>query len=320
MKYVTWSLALSLGLLAGHVASARTPVIREAPKLLAAGDVASCSSSGDEATARLLDTLPGPIAALGDLAYTNGTASEFANCYDPSWGRHKARTRPVPGNHEYNTTGAVPYYNYFGAAAGDPSRGYYSYQVGSWHVVALNSNCSAIGGCDRDSAQGAWLAEDLDMHPRSCTLAYWHHPRFSSNNHGDNPSTHDLWAILDEHDADVVLAGHDHAYERFAPQDADGNADPFGMRSFVVGTGGRSHYAFETVDANTEVQNDETDGVLELTLRPISYDWRFVPVAGQTFTDSGSAQCVAPICGMGPELALLPPAVFLRRGRRKDRA
>ena len=291
MKYATWSLALSLGLLAGHAASARTPVIREAPKLLAAGDVASCGSTGDEATARLLDTLPGPIAALGDLAYTNGTASEFASCYDPSWGRHKARTHPVPGNHEYNTTGAVPYYNYFGAAAGDPSRGYYSYQVGSWHVVALNSNCSAIGGCDENSPQYRWLQAGLTANRRKCTVAYMHHPYLSSGQNGSTPDLRPLMRLLYNNNVEIVLAGHDHTYERFNPITPEGVPDPAkGLRLFVVGTGGRDLYNFTRVLPNSDFRYNQNFGVLRIVTKEAAYDWRFVNIAGIT-VDGGSGVC-----------------------------
>jgi hypothetical protein len=307
----------ALGVCLGIGAALALAIAAAAPpeKLLAAGDVASCRSSGDEQTATLLDALPGTIAALGDLAYPDGTASDFSNCYGPSWGRHHSRTRPVPGNHEYRQPGAAPYFAYFGAAAGDPARGYYSYALGSWHVVALNSNCDEIGGCGRDSPQGRWLAQDLAENAGFCTLAYWHHPRFSSSrNHGSDPVTRDLWALLMEHGADLVLAGHDHDYERFAPQDAEGRAHPAGIRSFVVGTGGRSHYGFGTPEPQSEVRNGDTHGVLELTLRPLTYDWRFVPVAGQTFSDSGSGSCGAS-CGIGPELAALVPLLLAARRR-----
>ncbi|MGH2417005.1 MAG: metallophosphoesterase family protein, partial [Candidatus Limnocylindria bacterium] len=258
--------------------------------LLAAGDVASCDSSGDEQTANLLDKLPGTIAGLGDLVYDDGTAEEFADCYGPTWGRHKARTRPAPGNHEYNSDGAEGYYDYFGAAAGDPSRGYYSYQLGSWHVVALNSNCGEIGGCGRTSPQGRWLAEDLAANPTLCTLAYWHHPRFSSGPHGDYPPVAPLWDALHAAGADVVLVGHDHLYERFAPQAPDGTADAAGIRQFTVGTGGKALYAAERVAANSDLIIDDAFGVLELTLEPASYRWRFVTVDGIE-ADAGSADC-----------------------------
>lgn len=267
------------------------PPAEESPVLVGAGDIASCSSNGDEQTAALLDQIDGTIFAAGDLAYQSGTDSEFKNCFDPTWGRHKARIKPAPGNHEYNTTGAAGYYRYFGAAAGDPSKGYYSYDLGKWHIVVLNSNCSKIGGCGKGSPQEQWLRQDLAANPRTCTLAYWHHPRFSSGDHGSYSMMRDLWLALEEHGADVILAGHDHSYERFAPQDADGNADPNGIRSFVVGTGGKSHYGFKTVLPNSEVRIQDTWGVLKLTLHPTSYDWEFIPVGGGPPLDSGSDTC-----------------------------
>ena len=237
------------------------------PVLLAAGDIASCASSGDEATAALLDSLGGTIAALGDIVYDSGTSQEFATCYHPSWGRHKSRTRPAVGNHEYVTPGGAGYFGYFGDAAGDPSKGYYSYELGSWHVVVLNSNCAQVG-CGVGSPQEQWLRADLAAHPTACTLAYWHHPRFSSSNvHGNHPELEPLWWALYEHGADIVLSGHDHNYERFAPQDSNGALDwDRGIRQFVVGTGGRSHYGFATTQPNSEVRNGDTFGVLRLRL------------------------------------------------------
>jgi hypothetical protein len=261
--------------------------------LLAAGDIASCASSGDEATAALLDTLPGTVATLGDTVYEDGTAAQFRDCYDPSWGRHKARTRPAVGNHDYQTPGAAAYFAYFGEAAGDPDKGYYSYDLGAWHVVVLNSNCSQVGGCGPDSPQEQWLRADLAAHPTSCALAYWHHPRFSSGaQHGDHDNLEPFWRALYDAGADVVLVGHEHHYERFAPQDPSGNADAKrGIRQFVVGTGGKNHYRFDPPMPNSEVRNADTFGVLKLTLRANGYDWAFVPVAGATFTDAGSDAC-----------------------------
>ncbi len=257
-----------------------------------AGDIASCSSSGDEATAALLDAIAGTVFTLGDNAYDAGSASEFANCYNPSWGRHKARTRPAPGNHDYYTSGASGYYNYFSAAAGDPSKGYYSYDLAGWHIIVLNSNCWAVKGCGVGSPQEQWARADLAAHPALCTLAYWHHPRFSSGPHGSDPTYQAFWQTLYDARADVVLNGHDHDYERFAPQNPNGLADALrGLREFVVGTGGASHYGISSVIANSEVHNDNTFGVLKLTLYPASYDWQFVPQAGKTFTDSGSTLC-----------------------------
>ena len=213
-------------------ASKDVQVTADGLTVLTAGDIASCNSPGDEATAALLDEHFGDVITLGDNAYVDGTAAQFQNCYGPSWGRHKDRTHPAPGNHDYHIEGAAGYFDYFGEVAGDPSEGWYSYDLGAWHVVVLNSNCSEIGGCTRTSPQGLWLEADLAANPRDCTLAVWHHARFSSgNNHGSNTATRDFYDILHGHQADVVLVGHDHNYERFAPQDAFGIADPTGPRA-----------------------------------------------------------------------------------------
>ena len=268
------------------------------PILVGAGDIALCGSSGDEATAQLLDAIfsggaYGNVFTAGDNAYNSGTASEFADCYEPSWGRHKARTKPAPGNHDYYTGDASGYFGYFGAATGDPSKGYYSYNLGSWHIIVVNSNCSEVGGCDAGSPQEQWLRVDLAANPAACTLAYWHHSRFSSSSvHGSSTATQAIWQALYDYGAEVVVSGHDHDYERFAPQDANGAADPAGgIRQFVVGTGGKSHYAFGAPIANSEVRNGDTYGVLKMTLHSTSFDWEFVPVAGKTFSDSGSQSC-----------------------------
>lgn len=244
--------------------------------LLAAGDVASCRSSDDEATARLLARTPGTIALLGDAVYERGTAAEFRDCF--SWRRFLPRTRAALGNHEYGTGDATAAIATFGL----PQRGYYSYELGAWHVVVLNSNCGPAGGCELGSAQQRWLAADLAAHPARCTLAYWHHARFSSGLHGSDPTMAPLWSTLARAGADVVLAGHDHHYERFAPID--------GIRSFVVGTGGRSHYPVFRRLRSSAAANDHVYGVLRLTLRPAGYDWRFLAV-GSSFADSGSAAC-----------------------------
>jgi acid phosphatase type 7 len=261
--------------------------------LVGAGDIASCSSTRDEATAKLLDGISGTVFTAGDNAYDSGTATEFKNCYGPTWGRHKARTKPSVGNHEYNTPGASGYFGYFGAAAGNPKKGYYSYNRGAWHVVALNSMCENVGGCAATSPMVRWLKQDLAAHPASCTLAYWHHPVFSSGSeHGNDPKMIPSWNALYAAGADVVVSGHDHDYERFAPQTPRGTRDTArGIREFVVGTGGASHVAFGTIKANSQVRNADTFGVLKLTLHPDSYRWKFVPVAGQTFTDSGTTSC-----------------------------
>lgn len=260
------------------------------PILVGAGDIASCSSSGDEATAKLLAGIAGTVITLGDNAYDAGTTTEYTNCYHPTWGQQKLRTKPVPGNHEYITANASGYYTYFGAAAGDPTQGYYSYAVGTWHIVALNSNCSQVGGCGAGSPQEQWLRSDLAAHPTKCTVAYWHHPRFSSGaTHGSSTATQALWQALYDYNADIILAGHEHNYERFAPQDATGRADALrGIRQFVVGTGGKSHYGFGTILPTSQVRNADTSGVLKLTLHPTSFDFEFVPEAGKTFVDRGS--------------------------------
>jgi hypothetical protein len=257
--------------------------------LVGAGDIASCTSSGDEATALLLDAIPGTVFAAGDLAYENGSADDFANCYVPSWGRHKSRTRPVPGNHEYFTFGATGYYGYFGSAAGDPTKGYYSYELAGWHIIALNSNLRV----DPGSPQEQWLRQDLANSHVQCTLAYWHHPRFSSGvDHGDDPMMQPLWQALYDYGADVVISGHDHIYERFAPQTPTGALDlAKGIREFIVGTGGGSRDATGSPRPNSEVRSGSAWGVLKLSLFADRYEWRFVPVAGKTFTDTGSGSC-----------------------------
>src|ERR671910_693674 len=265
------------------------------PVLVGAGDIASCRSTGDEATAGLLAGIEVTVATLGDNAYPKGTDANFAECYEPSWGQFKARTMPSPGNHEYETPGASGYFEYFGRAAGDPGEGYYSYDLGSWHIVALNSNCGEGEiRCAPGSPQGRWLKEDLAANDeQKCTLAYFHHPLFTSGSYRPGiERVESLWEILYAAGVDVGLNGHDHNYQRFAPQDPEGRADPEdGIRQFVVGTGGRSNYQISRPIANTEVYNDDAYGVLQLTLRPKRYEWEFVPVNGETFSDSGDTRC-----------------------------
>jgi acid phosphatase type 7 len=261
--------------------------------LVGAGDIASCEYlSGAIATARL-DTIPGTVFAVGDAAYPDGADQQLAGCYGPTWGRHKARTRPALGNHDYHTDHAAPFFRYFGAAAGDRDKGYYSYDLGAWHVVVINSNCSEVGGCNPGSPQERWLRHDLAEYRTACTAAYWHHPLFSSGKeHGNDPEMRPIFQALYDADAEVVINGHDHDYERFAPQDANGNADPArGIREFGAGTGGRSTRVFADPLPTSEVRNTGTFGVLKLTLHPTSYEWQFIPIAGKTFTDSGSATC-----------------------------
>jgi hypothetical protein len=263
--------------------------------LVGAGDIASCDDlAGARATAKLIDNIAGTVFAAGDLAYPDGSDEQFKNCYGPTWGRFKERTRPAPGNHEYHNDGASAYARYFGAAAGDPRKGYYSYELGAWHIVVLNSECGEVGGCGPGSLQEQWLRQDLKAHPLQCKLAYWHKPLFSSGAaHGNDLAMKPLWDALYAASADVVLNGHDHDYERFAPQDPSGKLDPQrGIREFVVGTGGKSsHRRFSAPKPNSEVRQADTYGVLKLALHATSYDWEFIPEAGKTFTDSGSGKC-----------------------------
>jgi hypothetical protein len=265
------------------------------PVLVGAADIASCDDlAGAYATAKLIEKIPGTVFVAGDLAYPDGSDKDFANCYQPTWGRFRDRTRPAPGNHEYHSDGASGYNRYFGAAAGDPKKGYYSYDLGTWHILSLNSECEEVGGCEPTSPQGKWLKEDLAQHPSGCTLAYFHKPLFSSGGyHGDDPTMKPLWNALYHGGTEIVINGHDHNYERFAPQDPDRRADPqHGIREFVVGSGGKnSHRQLGATKPNSEVRNDSTFGVLKLTLHPKTFDWEFVPAAGKTFIDSGSGTC-----------------------------
>ena len=230
--------------------------------------------------------------AVGDLAYPDGSKENFV-CYDKTWGLARSRTRPAPGNHEFHSSGATPYFDYFGVLAGDPKTGYYSYDLGAWHIIVLNSECRDVGGCEAGSPQGKWLRADLASHTVACTLAYWHKPLFSSGSaHGNDLTMRPLWDALYEANADVVVNGHDHDYERFAPQTPDGASDPGrGIREFVVGTGGKSHRPFSEPKPNSEVRDATAFGVLKLTLKSKSYDWQFIPEEGKTFTDSGSGAC-----------------------------
>jgi chitodextrinase len=266
------------------------------PVVAIAGDIASCAWSGDEATATLLDNIaPIQVLALGDNVYEDGTAAEFTNCYGPSWGRHKAITAPVPGNHEYQTSGASAYFNYFGALAGDPTKGYYAFDLGSWRLYALNSNCSFVS-CSAGSAQEQWLRADLLANQStSCKLAYWHHPRFSSASSSGLRTTSSvgpLYQAFYDASGDVLFQGHAHFYERMARLNPSGNVDSTnGVRNFVVGTGGAPPHGIGSARTGSEVRNGNTTGVIRLTLRDGSYSWQFTPIAGQTFGDSGTDTC-----------------------------
>lgn len=276
-----------------------------APVIAAAGDIACAAGdpdfNGGNGTATRChmratsDLMVGAglsaVLPLGDEQYKSGTLAEFRGSYDASWGRLNGIVRPVAGNHEYLTAGAAGYYSYFGAAAGDPGKGYYSYDIGSWHLVALNSNCPKVGGCGAGSPQESWLRTDLAAHPAACTLAYWHAPRFSSAQPSDVGATAALWRALYAARAEVVLNGHKHVYERFAPQTPAGAVSPSrGIREFVVGTGGEELDDLTTVKPNSEARS-KTFGVLQLTLRQGGYDWQFRPETGAHFTDSGSTSC-----------------------------
>jgi hypothetical protein len=261
--------------------------------LIGAGDIADCKDlSGAEATAKLLDQLSGTVMAVGDLAYPDGSKENFT-CYDKTWGRAKSRTRPAPGNHEFHSASATPYFDYFGLVAGDPKTGYYSYELGTWHIIVLNSECIDVGGCEPGSPEEKWLRADLEAYPVACTLAYWHKPLFSSGGaHGNDLTVKPLFQALYEANADVVVNGHDHDYERFAPQDPEGSPDlKRGIREFVAGTGGKNHRPFGEPKPNSELRDATAFGVLKLTLKPNSYDWQFIPEAGKSFTDSGTGKC-----------------------------
>lgn len=260
--------------------------------LVGAGDIADCSSSSDTATAALLASTRGTVFTLGDNAYGSGSDKQFRKCYGPTWGKFKGRTRPAIGNHEYETRGADGYFDYFGKAAGPRGKGWYSYNAGSWHVVVLNANCDKVG-CGKGSEQERWLRSDLADHPTGCTLAYWHQARFVSDNiHGNNPDLKAFWDALYDNGAELVLSGHAHVYERFAPQTPTGKADPsHGIRQIVVGTGGASQYRFGSARANSQVRNASTFGVLKLSLKSGGYDWRYIPTADRSFKDAGSGSC-----------------------------
>ena len=267
-----------------------TPVV-----LIGAGDICVTPNIEDaRATTKLVAAEPAAqVFTLGDNSNETGTADQYADCYDQTWGAFLARTRAAPGNHDYYADGGVSYFAYFGTAAGPTGEGYYSYDVGAWHIIVLNAQCAYVGGCEHGSPQERWLVADLAAHPRLCTLAYWHQPRFSSGAPGQasDPAYQAFWDDLYAYRVDVVLNGHAHDYERFAPQTPIGEASPTGIREFVVGTGGAGQLPLGTAEPNSEVRHTGTLGVLRLTLRAASYDWRFLPVSGETFTDAGTGAC-----------------------------
>jgi acid phosphatase type 7 len=275
-----------------------TPGGSSDPVIGAAGDIAcntltaAATTCHQQATADLLSDV-NAVLPLGDEQYDNATLSEFQSFYDKSWGRYLFMTFPTVGNHEYYVSStAQGYFDYFGAKAGPRPQGYYSFNLGAWHMISLNANCTKVGGCDASSAQYKWLQSDLAANAAKCTLAFWHQPLFGTN--GGTTSVRPFWDLLYAAHADVVLSAHQHHYERFAPQTPSGAANSAGIREFVVGTGGKSHSGFGTAtpSATSQVRNSKAYGVLKLTLHATSYDWRFVPEAGQTFTDSGTGNCV----------------------------
>jgi 3',5'-cyclic AMP phosphodiesterase CpdA len=256
--------------------------------LVGAGDISICGQKGDDLTADLLANISGTIYTLGDNSNENGTSYEYLNCFGPSWGRFLDRLYPTPGNHDYLPENGSAYYDYFPTIASVRGNGYYSYDIGNWHIIALNS----VIDTSKDSLQAEWLREDLVSHPALCTLAYWHHPRWTSGTSGNNGHLATIWQILYEHGVDVVVNGNEHMYERFAPMDPTGALDlEHGIREFVAGTGGVSHYPLGEIQPNSRVRDNTAFGVLKFTLYSDGYDWEFIPVDAAGFTDSGSESC-----------------------------
>jgi hypothetical protein len=290
---------------ASNTATVTTPSAGASQVIAVAGDIACATSDANynggngtatacrqKATSNLVvNGGYAAVLALGDNQYNSGSLSSFQAAYDPTWGRFKSITHPAVGNHEYGTPNASGYFSYYGASAGDPSKGYYSFDLGAWHLISLNSNCTIVA-CTAGSAQETWLRNDLASHSNLCTLAFDHHARWSSGHDGDNTFMQPMWQDLYDANADLFLSGHSHNYERFAPQNASGGLDNArGIRQFVVGTGGAFFTGVGSAHPNSQVRNNDTFGILKLTLRSTGYDWQFVPEAGRTFTDSGSTAC-----------------------------
>ena len=268
--------------------------------LLVAGDIAACSRDGDSATAAILERYPDArVQTLGDNAYDKGTARQFG-CFHDTWGVAYDRLQPALGGHDYMTEGAAGYFGYFAErlapfapTANRPTMGWYAYDLGAWRIIVLNSICDRIGGCDAASPEVAWLRDELATTPAPCSLAVIHNPRFSSGRKENEPRVQPLWEELQNAGVEMVLSGDNHAYERLAPLTPTGERDPSGIRQFVVGTGGRSHYSFTegAIHPDTEARDDQTFGVLKLTLSDGSYGWQFLPEAGKSFTDAGQQEC-----------------------------
>ncbi|NPV86120.1 MAG: alkaline phosphatase [Anaerolineae bacterium] len=273
-----------------------TPVITSTPTpalLAGAGDISICGHDGDEQTAQLLANFPTAIIfTSGDNSNEDGTLLQYQKCFAPSWGKFLDRLRPSPGNHDLKDGNDMGYYAFFGGAAGESGKGYYSFDLGAWHIIALNSNCDWAGGCGINSPQLAWLQSDLEAHPTACTLAYWHHPRWSSGFAGNDGRLAPIWRTLYDHGVEIVVNGHEHHYERFAPQDAEGNPDPQkGIRQFVVGTGGAYLVGFSQPQPNSEIRDSSSFGIILFSLHPQSYTWEFIPAEGGTFRDQGAGDC-----------------------------
>lgn len=278
--------------ISGSLGEGRLTAPEDGAVLVAAGDFGDCGTHDATLTAEIVQNTPGTVVTLGDTAYPHGSYEDFSGCYAKTWGRFVDRTKPAAGNHDYETENGAPYFDFFGERAGERDKGYYSYDLGSWHAIVLNSNCDRVGGCDSGSEQYRWLEEDLKSHPTDCTVTYWHHPLFSSGNHGQDRDMRDIWRALYAHGTELVINGHDHDYERLEPINPDGKEDPQGIRQFVVGTGGSKLRGTGARDRNSEVFNSETHGVLKVTLLEGKYRWEFIPVDGKSFKDSGSGVCV----------------------------
>jgi hypothetical protein len=286
------ALALAFNLRCGESPSGPTPTPPPTTPppttqvVLAAGDIGMCGSAGTEATAALVAGLEGTLLLAGDIAYLHGSAQDFAQCFNPFWGRFRGRWFAVPGNHEYESAGAQPFFDYFGDAAGEDRTGYFAVDLGEWMILMLNSNISTA----RNSPQGDFVRRQLELRSPRCSMAVWHHPLFTSGPNGPNAQHRDLWSVLEARGTDLVVNGHDHLYERFGRQNVEGRPDPVGIRQFTVGTGGASLYDFVGASPNSEARLRKF-GVLRLTLMPTSFRWEFLTTPGGTVEDSGTEEC-----------------------------
>lgn len=254
--------------------------------MVAVGDIGMCGSVGVQQAARIAEGIDGQLLLAGDLAYMQGSMTDFMRCFDPYWGQFRRRWRPSPGNHEYDTSGAAGYFQYFGeSAGGGAGRSYYAFRTGDWLVLMLDSNVATRIG----SPQYEFVRSELRSNRSQCTLAVWHHPLFSSGPNGPNVFMRDIWGLLYDNNTDVIVAGHDHFYERFGKQDVDGRSDVRGIRQFIAGTGGATLYDFQRMTANSQARI-KSHGVLKLTLSPVSYQWAFIDTTG-AIADSGTDGC-----------------------------